>query len=345
MLVTNGLGYGGAERIVEALALALHERSEQHAVHVVATTRGGPVKDNLRRHGVPVSVLSIRSRVDVAVPLKIANVARRFRPDVLHSHLAVADIATALARPFLRGAKIMTTVHNRGVELDRFKRMLWHRALRRFDRVVAVSDSVRDALAPLGLAVHVEPPSLVDLDAPLPRAEARRALGIDVDTPLVLGVGRLAPIKGFDVLAAAATRLTRPARVAVIGEGPERGNLGRLELLGAKEDAAALLAAADVVVCPSRSEGFPQVPLQAMAAEVPVIGTDVPGLSEVVEPDVTGLLVRSEDPAGLAAAIDALLADPDRRRALGAGGRRRLVARGLTREAMVARTLAAYAAL
>lgn len=338
MLVTNGLGYGGAERIVEALALALHETQD---VHVVATTRGGPVRDNLRRHGVPVSVLSIRSRVDFAVPLKIANVARRFRPDVLHSHLAVADIATAMARPFVPRARIMTTVHNRGIELDTFKRTLWHRALRRFDRIEAVSESVQASLAALPVDVVIAPPSLVDLDGATTRDEARRALGVGADEKLVLGVGRLAPIKGFDVLAAAKVN----ARVAVIGDGPERDRLGALELLGAREDAARLLAAADIVVCPSRSEGFPQVPLQAMAAGVPVVGTDVPGLREVVEPDVTGLLVPPEDPAALAAALETLLGDPARRRTLGEGGRRRLVERGLTRNAMVTRTLDAYRAL
>lgn len=339
LLVTNGLGYGGAERIVEAIALRL---DAEHDVHVVATTRGGPIRDNLRAHGVHVSVLSIRSRFDIAVPLKIARVARRFRPDVVHSHLAVADIATALARPLL-GAPIVSTVHNPGVELDRFKRTLWHRALRAFDRVTAVSEAVRAPLLATGLDPIVQPPSLVDPDAPLPsRAEARRALDLPPDAFVALGVGRLAPIKGFDVLAAARPHLEKEAILAVIGEGPERSKLAGLRLFGAREDARRLLVAADVVVCPSRSEGFPQVPLQAMAARLPVIGSRVQGMPEVVVDGVTGLLVPPDEPVALARAIDAIARDPALGRRLGEAGRARLVAEGLTLDAMIDRTIANY---
>lgn len=339
MLVTNGLGYGGAERIVEALAHAV--TAAGHAVHVVATTRGGPIRDALREAKVPVSVLSIKSRVDVRAPAKLVAVARKFAPDVLHSHLAVADITTALANVVLK-KRIVTTIHNPGVEIDPFKRTLWRAALPRFDRVTAVSEAVRRSVD--GVNVEVIRPSLVDLDEPrLSRDDARRQLGLPTEEKIVLGVGRLARIKGFDVLAAAAP-MVEGAIVAVIGDGPERNALEgtSLRLLGAHADAARLLAAADVVVQPSRSEGFPQVPLQAMAASVPVVATRVGGTPEVVEDGETGRLVPPDDPSALAAALNETLANPG---PMGAAGRRRLLERGLTRAAMFERTLDLYASL
>lgn len=342
LLVTNGLRYGGAERIVEALALALKERGD--VVAAVATTRDGPLGDTLRAQGITVKVLGIRSPLDLRVVPAFVRAARRFEPEVIHSHLAVADIVVAMSAPLLPGVGLVTTVHNSGVELGRIKRALWHTALRRFDRILAVGEHVLESL-PTGVAAEIVRPSLIELVRPSSRDEARRALGVRAETPLVMAVGRLSEIKGFDVLAEAKPLIkTRGARVLVIGEGPEAPRLrgSGLELLGPKEEAAALLAAADVVVCPSRSEGFPQVPIHAMAASVPVIATRVGGTPEVVIHQHTGILVEREDPRALAEAIDALLQDPERARALGGAGLERLRAEGLTRTEMIERTRAAY---
>lgn len=334
VLVTNGLRFGGAERIVEALALDLTARG--HAVHVVATTRGGPIADTLRTARIPVSVLHIASPLDARVPLKLFQVARRFSADLLHSHLAVADIATSTAAPLL-GLPAVTTVHNLGTELSGFKRLLWRVALGGFRRILAVSEPVRRALPP-DVRAEVVPPSLISRDEPLlSRQEARRALGVPAGVPVLLSVGRLCRVKGFDVLAQAVDRLATPdVRAIVLGEGEERSALAgtRLELRGAREDAARLLRAADIVVCPSRSEGFPQVPLHAMIAAVPVVATAVGGTPEIVEDDVSGLLVSPEDPFALARAIDALLRDRTRAREIGEAGRASVLSRGLTREAM-----------
>jgi glycosyltransferase involved in cell wall biosynthesis len=347
ILVTNGLGYGGAERVVEALARDLAAQGDH--VTVVATTRDGPVGEALRAAGIPVTVLGIRSPADARVPVALARVALARGAELIHSHLAVADIATAAAGLALPGVARVTTVHNRGVELDRLKLRLWHRALTRFQRVLAVSEAVQDSLPP-GLPTEILRPSLIDPAAPRPSREAARAaLKVPMGAPLVVAVGRLVPVKGFDVLARAAKRLTTPgARVVVIGEGPERARLaqlGGLELIGARDDVDALLPAADVVVCPSRSEGFPQVPLHAMAAGLPVVATPVGGTPEIVIPEVTGALVPPEDPRALAQALDRLLADRGAAQALGAAGRARLVEAGLTRAAMVARTRAVYQAV
>jgi glycosyltransferase involved in cell wall biosynthesis len=192
-------------------------------------------------------------------------------------------------------------------------------------------------------------PSLVDVECVFDRARSRHLLGVPLDAPLVMTVGRLVPVKGFDVLARAAAMLqTAGARVVIVGEGPERARLAgapRVELIGSRDDAAALLAAGDVVVSSSRSEGFPQTLIHAMAAGLPVVATDVGGTAEIVVHDHTGLLVPADDPAALARAIDALLADRARSGALGEAGRARLVEQDLTRRAMVEQMRAIYTSL
>lgn len=332
-LLTNGLGFGGAERVVEALADDLRERG--HAVLVLATTRGGPIAAGLRARGHRVEVLGVSGAWDLRLVQRLGSALRAFRPDVLHSHLAVADIAAAAVRSLGGAPACVSTVHNPGVEVAGLKRRLWQAALPRLDRVTAVSQAARAQLALP--EVHLVRPSLVDLDAPgLAPAEARRQLGLSPQRPLVLAVGRLTPVKGLDVLAAAVPRLRTPnVTVAVIGDGPERRALsGRgLLLMGPHPRAAEMLAAADVLALPSRSEGFPQVPLHAMAARVPVVGTRVGGTPEVVLDGVTGRLVPPEDADGLADALDSILEDPHRGR-MGEAGRDRLRQAQLTRRAM-----------
>jgi glycosyltransferase involved in cell wall biosynthesis len=342
-LVTNGLEYGGAERVVEALALELVRAGDE--VHVVATTRDGPIGAALRARGIPVSVLNLRSPYDVRVPVALASILRTFHAQIAHSHLAVSDLATALARSLARTARTVATVHSGYVGLGRGTRAAWRVALRTFDRVIGVSDWVR-RLLPRELDVTIVNPSLVDVECAFDRARSRQLLGVPLDAPLVMAVGRLVPVKGFDVLARAAAMLqTADARVLIVGEGPERARLAharRVELIGSRDDSAALLAAGDVVVSSSRSEGFPQTPIHAMAAGLPVVATDVGGTAEIVVHDRTGLLVPPDEPAALARAIDALLADRARGRALGEAGRARFLERDLTRRAMVEQMRAIY---
>lgn len=344
-LVTTGLGYGGAERIVQALAEDLVARGEE--VVVLATTRGGPIADQLLARGIPVEVLGLRTALDARVALRLRRSLSRHRVDLVHSHLAVADIAVALATRGGPKRPLVSTVHNPGVELSRGKRLAWSLALRWFDRVLSVSEDTRAHL-PGALASQVLHPSLVVAPRPAEdRARAREVLGLAPEARVVMSVGRLARVKGFDLLPAVCARTRRAElRFLLIGDGPERAALeGRgLELLGPRADAEFLLAAADLVVCPSRSEGFPQVPLHAAAAGVPVVATRVGGQPEVVLDGETGLLVAPEDPGALARAVERMFEQPSLRARMGETARARVVERGLLRATMFERTLEVYRA-
>ncbi|MBW3626953.1 MAG: glycosyltransferase family 4 protein, partial [Actinobacteria bacterium] len=198
---------------------------------------------------------------------------------------------------------------------------------------------------------HASVPPGVDGDRFRPldaaqRVAARKELGVGPDAQLVVGVARLVPRKGMDVLVRAAARLA-PAFpelvVAVAGTGRQARTLRRLvarhrapvRLLGSVPDASLprLYGAADVFASPCRNrwagleqEGFGIVFLEAAAAGVPAVAGRSGGTPEAVLDGVTGLVVRRPgDDAEVAEALARLLADPDRRAAMGAAGRRRAV--------------------
>jgi len=154
--------------------------------------------------------------------------------------------------------------------------------------------------------------------------------------PTIGAVGRLAPQKGFDVLLRALADIPG-ARLVIVGDGPERAELealaqrlgvaDRTSFVGWIDEPRSLLSSFDVLALPSRNEGFPLTVLEALLAEVPVVATDVGSVREAVVPGETGVLVEPEDVDALAAALRALLADPQERQRLGRRGRELVRAR------------------
>ncbi len=165
--------------------------------------------------------------------------------------------------------------------------------------------------------------------------DATPAEGLPGGRPRLLALGRLHADKGFDVLIRALAPL-RGVSLLIAGEGPEGEALGRLAgelgvadrvfLLGWRADAGALLKAADLFVCPSRSEPLGNVVLEAWSAGCAVVAADAEGPRELIAEGSDGLLVPREDAARLAAAIVALLEEPERAAVLAVAGRRRFLA-------------------
>lgn len=163
----------------------------------------------------------------------------------------------------------------------------------------------------------------------------------DAAPATLLFVGRLAAVKGLPVLFDALAMLHArgvAARLILVGDGPERAQLERAVTdkgLGqavafaghrSQEAVAESLAAADVFVLPSFAEGVPVVLMEALASRTAVVATRVAGVPELVEDGVSGLLTAPGDAAGLADALAALIADPERRRRMGEAGRAKVVA-------------------
>ncbi|MBM7808230.1 glycosyltransferase involved in cell wall biosynthesis [Geodermatophilus bullaregiensis] len=237
------------------------------------------------------------------------------------------------------------------------RRQAYFSAIAPVDRLIAVSTGLRRTYERIGVPAELFTTvanGIAPLARRMPRAEARRALGLDAEQPVVLTVGRLTHMKAqWQLVDAVPDLVARFPQLAVVllGDGPLRealvertcalGVASAVQFAGHRPDARLLLAAADVFVLPSRYEGMSLAALEAMEAGLPVVATRVVGSEEVVVDGVTGALVPFGRPAELGAALAALIADPGLRRRQGAAGRRRYLA-GFTRDRMAADTAAVY---
>ena len=242
----------------------------------------------------------------------------RLRPDVLHTHGLRANL---LGRIYgrMRGVPVVTTVHSFLAQDYRSRAaaetaLLLDGATLHLSRLlIAVSAAIADDLVGRGAfasSVVVVPNGI----APPPPADLSTLPSLVRGRPLLAIASRLHPSKGIDV-ALRALPLLPGAQLAVMGEGPERealaslaGGLGcgdRVHFLGYRRDLAAIVAAADLMLVPSRAEGFGLAALEAMAQGVPVVASDVGALPEVVGEG--GVLFRSGDAQDLARAVQAAL--------------------------------------
>lgn len=231
----------------------------------------------------------------------------RFRPPLVVSvHNLVLDEAAGVAAPALR--------------------LLEGRLPGRADATIAVSEEVARRFTGLPGAgrITVVPPAGPPPVPTRSAADVRADLGIADGERLLVTAARLHPQKGLDVLADAVARLDG-VRAVVFGEGPSRP--AGLELAGPRPSIADELAAADVVVIPSRWESGPLVLFEAMQLGRPVVTTAVGAAPELVLDGETGRIVPVGDAAALAAAIEATLADPEGARAMAEAGRRRVAER------------------
>ena len=294
----------------------------------------------------------------------LRRLLRQARPDLLHAHLDISNtlgVAVALTLGGVRPRIVCHIENHPGLYYGRAARWLLGFLAARVDAHIFLSPSLRDAARPFlcgGRRLEVVPPG-IDLDrfdpAAVDAAAARRLRG---SASRVVGiVARLAEQKGIEILLDAIPRLLEAApdtRVLVVGDGPSRAALdararrlriqSAVHFLGYRSDVEVIYAALDVMVMPSHHEGFGIAFIEAMAMDVPVVGTRIVGSVDAVEDDITGLLVPPDDPAALAAAILRLFDDPKLRRRLVDEARRRVRAHG-SRADMVRRTEALYATL
>lgn len=250
----------------------------------------------------------------------------RTRPDVILNYWLYPDGFAAFRAG--RRLRVPAVVGAIGSDLRRISDPLTRRltawTLRRAAGVVTVSEELRRRAIAMGADAGSVTTILNGCDTavfyPLERGEARRAVEADPADEIVLYVGRLMAAKGVaELIAAFATvAAARPrARLAIVGEGPERQRLeqqaetagvgGRVSFLGRLPSVAEWMRAADVFCLPSHSEGSPNVITEALACGSPVVATDVGGIPELVTAD-SGILVPPRQPAALARALESALA-------------------------------------
>jgi glycosyltransferase involved in cell wall biosynthesis len=328
-----GTTTGGTGRHAAMLA-------EGCAARGLAVTAFGPAAAQGLFPGVPFKAVDIGSKPR---PARDAVTVRRLRrlladcaPDVVHAHGLRAGAAAALAlgrRGRARRPALQVTVHNAppaGAAPLVIYRRLERLVARRADSVLCVSADLARRMRGKGarhvaLAVVVAPAAAAPSAAEI--AEARAQAGAE-GRQIVLGAGRLARQKGFDVLMEALIGLRNRGLAPVLvlaGDGPMAGQLASLtreadlavRFFRQRADIPALLGAADVVVVPSRWEGQPLIVQEALRAGRPIVASRVGGI-----PDLTGedgaLLIRAEVPAALELAIAEVLSDPSLAERLGA---------------------------
>lgn len=337
----------------EQQALLLVEGLAARGLPAILLARpDSPLLARARAAGLDARPFLARGDGDVRAAWRLARLVRAERPDIVHTHTAHGHgVAVAAARLFLGRCARPKLVVARRVDFSIFRHGIPLLGLNRLkyraaDRIVAVSSAVREVLIGDGLdpatiaVVRDGVPLLAAPPSAAAIAAARRALapGAPENAPLAVNIAHLAPHKGqrFLIEAVPALRAARPdVRVAIVGGGgaPLRGELEALaRALGvadavafagfrSPEEIPAIAAAADVVVHPSVEEGLGSSLLEAMAAGAPVVATRAGGIPEIVRDGETGVLVPPRDPAALAAAILALLADRPRAARLGAGAR------------------------
>jgi glycosyltransferase involved in cell wall biosynthesis len=347
---------------IQAITLTQRLRERGYATRLVRGSESadeGSMDDLAVALGVPTTLVARLRRDpgagDLASVVALARLLRRDRPQLVHTHAAkggtLGRVATLLAYP-RRGPRpvLVHTFHGHSLtgyfspRVARVYTTIERVLARRTDALVAVSPEVRDDLVALGVAPaeHFTVIALgFDLTAFLDdtsreqrRAAVRASWGAGADDEVVTLVARLVPIKRVDRFLELATALAaRPrARFVVVGDGELREQLttstaarelgDRLHWAGFRRDVADVCVASDVVVLTSDNEGTPVSLIEAQAAAVPVVSTDVGGVGFVVRDGRTGLLARADDPAALAAAVAAVLDDATLSARLAAAGRR-----------------------
>lgn len=273
---------------------------------------------------------------DILAMMRLRRLARTH--DLVHLHSSKAGIAGRLAVASLgpRRPPVVFTPHGWswlvGGRLAPLYRWTERIVLPLTTTVIAVSEEERAhgraVLGPPAARILVNPNG-VDSRRFSPEGPAADR----PEAPLLVCVGRLCHARAPDVAVAALALMRTPsARLRLIGDGEDRAAVeelvtalgldGRVEFIGFRPEPAPDLRAADVVVIPSRYDGMALVLLEAMACGAAIVATRVPGTSALGE---AGQLVPIEDPRSLAEAVDALLADPQRRQRLGAAARAQVV--------------------
>ncbi len=312
--------------------------------------------------GLELVPLAPRTEVDLSAAWRLSRVVRRLRPDVVHAHdphaVAMASLALSLGASSKDGrvpplvASRRVDFHLKGNSFSRWKH-------RQVDCFIAASEAIRRMLVADGVAPEktVTVHEGIDVDHVLaaPPVNVHEAFWLPHESPVVGNVAALVPHKGQRHLIDAAPLVVREvpdARFIILGEGELRDHLERLvrehhldkhvRLPGFRTDVLGCLKGFDLFAMSSVSEGLGTSLLDAMACSKAVVATRTGGIPEVVEDDVTGLLVEPRDHRQLAQAIVQLLTNRDQRRRMGEAGFARVSER-FTVERMVTETAAVYA--
>ena len=349
------LGFGGGETQVLGLTLAL--AAAGHDAELICDP-AGRLWERAVEAGIRCHPLRIRNALDISAAIRLRGILKREHYDIVHFHTSRAHSMAPLLRGFAPALLVTRRMDYRPNRI--FAPYLFKRAV---DCVVAISNGVADSLAAAGVdrscvaivpsgvdCARFRPPSVDE------RVRARARFGIGEREIAIASVGALEPRKGHRYLIEAIAALAQSdvmLKCFIAGDGSIRTDLerrvaelgcaGRVAILGRIEDTRELLWASDIFAMPSINEGLGVAALEAMASGLPAIVSATGGLREVVEHDVSGILVEPARADEIAAAIARLANSTELRAKMGAAARVR-VEKNFSMESMAQRTLALYRA-
>lgn len=354
--------YGGGERYLELLFDRL-DRTRYRAMLICPEP--GPFVGRMKERGVETHLVHLAPLFNPFALWRLTRLLVRERVTILQTHGARANFYGRIAGRLAGVPVIISTIHNslKDYEVSLLTRWFYLTALRLtvplVHRIICVSNSNRRdqidecpaAAARIQTVYNGINP--VAFSSQPNRANVREELGI-ASGPVLVMIARLTEAKGHRFLLQALPHLIGEwpqLRCVFVGEGELHEHLHRLVVelaversccfLGVREDIADILAAADVVVLPSLSEGFPFVLLEALAMGCPVVASRVNGIPELIEDHKTGFLVPARDSHALMVAIREVLSDPIAAMRMGAEGRA-LVRERFTVDRMVGDTTAIF---
>jgi len=348
--VLHSLECGGAERLALRLAQGL---AADYATTFVCLDTGGLLAAEAEHSSCGVHVLNRRPGLDWSCRRRLRRLLGEIRPAVILAHQYTPFFYSSLARGLSGSPPIIFVEHGRHFPDPRKPlRVLANRLLfGRRDAVIAVAESVKQAvICKEGIPshrIHVIPNGIDPqpyLAAAALRGTTRHELGLADDEVALIQVARLDHLKDHNTAIAAVEQITHDrVRLLIVGDGPEESQIRqrvsqspvreRFRLLGYRRDIPNLLAAADIFLLSSVSEGLPVTVLEAMAAALPIVTTDVGDLGKTVIDGRTGFLVPPRQPETMARVLEKLCGSPELRRQLGLAGRSLLLAK-FTEEAM-----------
>lgn len=338
--IIPNFGPGGAERMLVNLLEAFdRERFEVKAVSLYPES-GTILEKEIREKEFKVFYLNKRQGLDLRMIPQLYHLFCVFRPDVVHTHryvLRYTLLPAILARVPVR----VHTVHSVAQKEVDLPGKLVHQIAFRWGGVLPVSisrevaNTIRDMYGR-----KVNTPVIYN---GIPTKEFAAKTGRDNDKRkkdlILLHVGRFAPPKNHCLLIEAfalAVKEYPGMQLWLVGDGPlraevealvkEKGLDEKIFFLGIRDDVSALLGNADIFVLPSDWEGVPLTVLEAMSANKPVIATVVGGVPELIEDDISGILVPPQNPEALANAVLCLAKDPELRQKMGKAAQERAVA-------------------
>lgn len=322
--------------------LMLSQGLSEYNVNVILA---GPIPqyDNIKQlvqeSCVSQEIVPLKGRYDYYSIKRIMQLIDGYDIHIVHTHCQNADFLAGIAARLKKGPLLITTVHGLIPDGGHLRRLAYIQTLKKMPHhLIGISETVRERVISLG----INPQKITTIYNATDKRIAKhnnfpdnikRALNITDNSPIIVCVGILEPSKGTEVVIKAMSLVLEKhpnANLIIVGDGILRDYLEKLsktlgindkvQFLGYRNDVPDLLNAADIVVNPSKMEGFGRVNTEAMILKKPLVCSDTPTFREIVENGVTGFLAKTDDPVDFALAINTLLYSPTKRILMGNAG-------------------------